>query len=233
MLSVNYALEKLGYAVRDVEEIKRTIGLSLKETYSALTSDTDTEKAEQFAGFFKRKADEVMTENTELYAGAKELIDIIVGAEDVKVEKPDPEGLLWTIEHLEMKNDDVLYVGDSLVDAKTAENAGTAFAGVLTGTTTREEFERYHCAYIGKNIADIFHNELANCAKNHALAQLLNSARQVIIQNVEASPEDIPSTLLEKGVEWHEKIIQAIKDRDEEIAVRLMEEYLITMDNKA
>lgn len=78
-----------------------------------------------------------------------------------------------------------------------------------------------------------FHNELANCAKNHVMAQLLSSARQVIIQNVEASPKDIPSALMDKGVEWHEKIIQAIKDRDEEVAVRLMEEYLIAMDNKA
>lgn len=31
--------------------------------------------------------------------GIRNLADIIVGAEDVKVEKPSPEGLLWEIEH--------------------------------------------------------------------------------------------------------------------------------------
>ena len=35
-LSINYALEKLGYALPPIEDIKKTIGLSLTETYFAL-----------------------------------------------------------------------------------------------------------------------------------------------------------------------------------------------------
>ena len=85
-----------------------------------------------------------------------ELIDIIVGAEDVKVEKPNPKGILWTIAHLEMMNEDVLYVGDSVVDAKTAENAKVDFAAVLTGIITKEDFKRYNRVYIGENIYDIY-----------------------------------------------------------------------------
>ncbi len=50
-------------------------------------------------------------------------VDIIVGADDVKTEKPNPEGLLSVIEDLGAMKEEVLYVGDSLVDAKTAENA--------------------------------------------------------------------------------------------------------------
>ena len=85
-----------------------------------------------------------------------DLIDIIVGAEDVKASKPNPEGLLWTLERLGLKKEEVLYVGDSYVDAKTAENANVGFAAVLTGTTTREEFSNYNCMYIGEDIKDVY-----------------------------------------------------------------------------
>lgn len=191
VLSANYALGKLGLDVKSTEEIRKTIGLSLKDTYSALTMKHNEEEAEQFSKYFKEKADLVMVENTELYANVKEvlrklkkegykigivttklhyriekilnkfhaldLVDLIVGADDVKIEKPDPEGLIWTIEHLKLDKKDILYVGDSLVDAKTAENAQVKFAGVLTGTTTSDEFGMYKNVFIGENIQEVYH----------------------------------------------------------------------------
>ena len=71
------------------------------------------------------------------------------------MEKPDPEGLLWTVKHLHVEKEEVLYVGDSLVDAKTAENADIAFAAVLTGTTTKEEFHKHDLVYIGQGIKEV------------------------------------------------------------------------------
>ena len=87
---------------------------------------------------------------------ALELIDIIVGAEDVKIEKPDPEGLIRTMEQLGLQKDEVLFVGDSLVDATTAENAKVDFAAVLTGTTTRREFERHANVFIGNGVEAVY-----------------------------------------------------------------------------
>lgn len=81
---------------------------------------------------------------------------MIVGAEDVKVEKPNPEGLIFAISHLQTECSEVLYVGDSIVDAKTAKNAVVSFAGVLTGTTTREDFGKYPNVCIGEGIRDIY-----------------------------------------------------------------------------
>lgn len=190
VLSINYALERLGHMTKSIDEIKKTIGLSLKETYFALTASDDLEKAEQFAKLFKVKADEVMVENTILYDGVQEvlsklseagykiaivttkfhyrieqilnkynandLIHVIVGAEDVKVEKPNPEGLLWVVEYFGVEKKDVLYIGDSIVDAKTAANANVQFGAVLTGTTSRAEFENYSNVYIGRDIADVY-----------------------------------------------------------------------------
>lgn len=191
VLSVNYALERLGFGSRGADEIKRTIGLPMKDTLAALTGERDGAKAELFAGWFREKADRVMVENTWLYDGVKETLqslkdggrkigivttkyhyrivqilerfgasnlpDLIVGAEDVKIEKPHPEGLLWDVNNLGVSKDEVLYVGDSLVDARTAENAGVAFAAVLTGTTSADEFKPYKTAVTGENIQEIYH----------------------------------------------------------------------------
>ena len=85
-----------------------------------------------------------------------EWIDLIVGGDNVKVEKPDPEGLLWAIDKLGVEKDEILYVGDSLVDAKTAANAGVRFAAVLTGTTTREAFAGYDPVMIAENVVEVY-----------------------------------------------------------------------------
>ncbi len=195
VLSINYALEQLGYSPKSTDEIKKTIGLSLKDTYFYLTGNENLKEAEQFAKFFKEKADKVMVENTSLYEGVKDtltnlrdngyicaivttkfhyrieqilnkhnaydLIDVIVGAEDVKIEKPNPEGLLWLIDYLGVEKTDILYIGDSVVDAQTAENAKVKFVAVLTGTTSREDFENYSNIYIGENVPDVSKNILS------------------------------------------------------------------------
>ncbi|MBR1700895.1 MAG: HAD-IA family hydrolase [Lachnospiraceae bacterium] len=189
VLSVNYALVKLGHVQKSVEDIRKTIGLSLKDTYFTLTGDNNLNAAMLFSKYFKEKADRVMVDNTDLYPNVKEsllslrhhgckigivttkfhyriqqilqkcnvpdLVDLIVGAEDVQIEKPNPEGLILAVEQLGLLKEEVLYVGDSFVDAQTAQNAGISFVGVLTGTTTREEFADYPNLYIGDTVAEI------------------------------------------------------------------------------
>ena len=43
--SVNHGLKKLGYEAGELEDIRKTIGLSLKETFSCLTGSRDQEEA--------------------------------------------------------------------------------------------------------------------------------------------------------------------------------------------
>lgn len=83
------------------------------------------------------------------------VIDVIVGGDDVKREKPDPEGLLAAIEKLNISKDQVLYVGDSIVDAKTARSAGVDFVAVLTGTTKREEFLNYAHVAVEESVREL------------------------------------------------------------------------------
>jgi HAD superfamily hydrolase (TIGR01549 family) len=75
--------------------------------------------------------------------GICSLVDIIVGLDDVKKAKPDPEALLLAIDRLRVNIKDVLYTGDSLIDAETAKNAHVYFFAVTTGTTMESEFKRY------------------------------------------------------------------------------------------
>jgi phosphoglycolate phosphatase len=88
--------------------------------------------------------------------GIPDLVDIIVGREDVRVPKPSPEGLLLAIESLNTRLKDVLYIGDSLVDAKTALAANVDFAAVTTGTTKEKEFSQYPYIKILKNLSELF-----------------------------------------------------------------------------
>ena len=190
VLSAQYALEQMGEEVRTYEEIKKTIGLSLSETYKALTGNMEEARAERFFDLFKEKADEVMVDSATLYPGVKEMLvslreqgyrigivttkfayrvrnimkkfdaenmfDVFIGVGDVSKVKPDPEGLLLAVKQLGVKVEDALYVGDSYVDAKAAEAAGMKFAGVLTGTTTREEFEKYPRECVHETVVGVY-----------------------------------------------------------------------------
>ena len=86
---------------------------------------------------------------------AMSVIDVIIGGDDVKNEKPDPEGLLTAIQKLNVSKNQVLYVGDSIVDAKTAQSAGVDFVAVLTGTTEREEFMNYEYVSIEESVREL------------------------------------------------------------------------------
>ncbi len=69
--------------------------------------------------------------------------DVIVGGEDVANHKPHPEGALKAVAALGAAASEILYVGDSVVDAETARRAQLPFAAVLTGVTSRHAFTSY------------------------------------------------------------------------------------------
>lgn len=84
--------------------------------------------------------------------GQTGLVDFIVGGEDVQAPKPAPEGLLKAMGCSGCRKEETLYIGDSVVDAETAQAAGVDFAGVLHGMTTREELAAYPYVCIMDNL---------------------------------------------------------------------------------
>ena len=89
------------------------------------------------------------------YLNCREYIDYIIGYEHVSIHKPHPEGLLKALNHFKCETEEVLYVGDSYIDAQTAENGKIDFVGVTTGTTTQKDFEEYNNIKIVNNLSAI------------------------------------------------------------------------------
>ncbi len=87
--------------------------------------------------------------------GILDLFDKIVGGEDVDAHKPDPAGMLKAMTWLGMRPSKTIYVGDSVVDAKTAERSHVSFIAVLTGMTPREHLERYFPYRIFQDVTDV------------------------------------------------------------------------------
>ena len=83
----------------------------------------------------------------------KDFFDIIIGGEDVKQAKPDPQGIKKALRRLHRRKSETLYIGDSTVDAETAQAAKVDFVGVLNGMTTREELMVYPHRQILDNLA--------------------------------------------------------------------------------
>lgn len=75
--------------------------------------------------------------------GLSDLVEVIVGGEDVAHHKPAPDALLLGLERLGVGAAEAFYVGDSLVDAEAAQAAGIAFIAVTSGHTSAEAFAPY------------------------------------------------------------------------------------------
>lgn len=65
--------------------------------------------------------------------GLTELLDVVIGLEDVERAKPEPDCLIKGFEKLGVAPGDGLYVGDTDIDMKTALAAGTPGIGITTG----------------------------------------------------------------------------------------------------
>ena len=186
---VNHALNQLGLAAPEREDIRKTVGMTLRDMFLTLTGISDEKAGDRFFTYFMSMADDVMTDNTALIPDTisilsqlKEkgyntsivttkvryrveeilskydivnLIDVVIGYEDVTAPKPSPEGLLKAIDYFGNDKNDILFIGDSLIDANTANNASVDFAAVLTGTTTKNEFALLPHVYIGDSLTDI------------------------------------------------------------------------------
>jgi phosphoglycolate phosphatase len=85
----------------------------------------------------------------------EEFFDVIVGADDVGQSKPDPEGLRLALQQLNVAPLSAAYVGDHIVDAQAASNAGIPFIAALSGRFTSGAFEAFPYIAIVESIRDL------------------------------------------------------------------------------
>ena len=84
------------------------------------------------------------------------LIDAAVGQIDGVAQKPEPDGIFLALEKLGVEKEKSLYVGDSEVDCKTAENAGRPCIGVSWGFRGRSVLEANGAAAVIDRPEDLF-----------------------------------------------------------------------------
>ena len=82
----------------------------------------------------------------------------VIGAEGGFLRKPSPDSTFHMLQHFNCHASDALFVGDSIVDIKTAQNANISSVGVLWGNGDKEDFKKQKSDFIldsPKDILDI------------------------------------------------------------------------------
>ena len=70
--------------------------------------------------------------------GLSDVISYILGANDVKEGKPDPEAIFKTLERFDFDTDEAIMIGDTVFDINMGINAGVKTCGVTYGNGSRE-----------------------------------------------------------------------------------------------
>ncbi|MFH1403569.1 MAG: HAD family hydrolase [Candidatus Altiarchaeota archaeon] len=94
------------------------------------------------------RGEDTLIKHLELTGFTTTAFDGIYHRDNLPYHKPDPEALLSVCGDYSVDAEDLLYVGDSLVDFECAMNAGTRFVGVLTGAASGSDFTE-------KGVADV------------------------------------------------------------------------------
>ncbi|HKS26980.1 MAG TPA: HAD-IA family hydrolase [Pyrinomonadaceae bacterium] len=99
---------------------------------------------------YRYRIEEILARSSLLH-----FFEVIVGGEDVKQHKPDPEGLFEAIERLGCSPASVVYAGDSVADAEVSRRASVPFIAVLSGVTERECFDSYEAIAVLDNLSQL------------------------------------------------------------------------------
>lgn len=167
------------------EDCKQFIGPSLKETFEKIAPNEVDELIQKYRKWNHEHHDELVKEyegviptlqqlkeqNLKLaivstkqrdtinrglkVMKAEHFFDVIVGIEDVKNVKPDPEPLLLAIEKLGVTKDDVIMIGDNYHDILGGKNAGVKTAGVAWSIKGEEFLKTFEPDYMLQTMSDL------------------------------------------------------------------------------
>ena len=89
------------------------------------------------------------------HQGRLDLLDLVVGGDEVTHTKPHPQGVRLGPERLGLRSEQVLFCGDTVIDAATAQAGGCPFCAVLNGTTKANAFDRFPCVHIAPDLDEL------------------------------------------------------------------------------
>lgn len=88
--------------------------------------------------------------------GIADNISFLVGADDVKEAKPNPEPVLYTLTTMQCNADETLVVGDMAVDILMGVRAGAKTCGVTWGNGKKKELLEAGADYVIDNMKELF-----------------------------------------------------------------------------
>lgn len=91
--------------------------------------------------------------------GLRGCFSLLIGGDMVRRHKPDPQGLLDVLEQTGLSREEALFVGDTTIDAQTAQNAGVDFCAVTSGATPAAHFDAYPRVLLCGDLREL-HREL-------------------------------------------------------------------------
>lgn len=80
---------------------------------------------------------------------------LIVGDGDVAQNKPDPEMIYFVLDKMGLKKEEVIFVGDSIIDIQTAKNAGIKIFAIPSGNTPKEDLEKAQPTVLLSRLLDL------------------------------------------------------------------------------
>lgn len=105
-------------------------------------------------GLISTKRSDILEDIMKRY-GLLEKLSLVIGSDRVTRHKPDPEGLLLALEKLELRREELLFCGDTVLDAGAAQAAGVDFCAVLNGTTPASAFQDLPHVHISPDLWDL------------------------------------------------------------------------------
>ena len=116
--------ENVDDLVKEYREHNKKIFASVNSPMPNAETVLKTLKQEGYhVGVVSTKMHETVLDNLKLYH-LDVYVDDIVGKEDVKLDKPNPEGINLILKKNRWYRDELIYVGDSVGDIKAGQNAG-------------------------------------------------------------------------------------------------------------
>jgi HAD superfamily hydrolase (TIGR01509 family) len=88
-------------------------------------------------------------------AGLAGYFDAVVGADDVSKTKPDPEPVLLALELVGAEPGEAVYVGDTVIDIRTAVGARVDGIGVTTGSVDRAALRAAGAAWVIDGLGEL------------------------------------------------------------------------------
>ena len=161
--SVNLPLKEMGLSQITKDQCRMFVGNGARvliEESLKVSGDPKASRIEEGMKIYGRIFDQNCTYHVTLYEGIPEMLKALKDRgihlavlsnkpdrQTVKVEKdgirrkPEPDGVWYLMEQMQVSKEECLYIGDSEVDAATGKNAGLKTIGVLWGFRDRKTLE--------------------------------------------------------------------------------------------